>query len=240
MGDYVLESNPALERLIERFGAHGEPPSSVERSGSSGSGKRSWRERRSNVHAAGHPGVLEEAPMAAGAKERVERATAGSPAAVAEEDPEAVEHDLWALEEDLESADEMLLVDFDEEPAVFDEDPDLDDDGADEADEILDLYEDEDLDDEQYGDEDRGIVDRGAEILDDKREERGDWIFRAFEAWMLDAGEDRTVRDDEDLEAFDQYEADADDFIDVFDEGDEDPVWVAQSPHEKPRSLSPG
>ena len=239
MGDYVLESNPALERLIERFGAHGEPPPSEEGSSSNGSGKRSWRGRRSNVHAPELPGVFEDAPTAASAKDRTERATAGLLAAVAEEDPAVVEHDLWAIREDLQSADELLLVDFDEEPAVFDEDPDLDDDGADEADEILDLYEDEDLDDEQYGDEDRGIVDRGAEILDDKREERGDWIFRAFEAWMLDAGEARSVRDDEDLEAFDQYEADADDLIDVFDEGDEDPVWVAQSPHEKPRSLSP-
>jgi hypothetical protein len=65
---------------------------------------------------------------------------------------------------------------------VFDEDPgdcEKDRDETDEADEILDVYEDEEWNNET-------IVDEGAEVLAEDRHEAGDWIFGAFEVWRLE------------------------------------------------------
>jgi hypothetical protein len=184
MGDYVLESNPALERLIERLRAPGEPPLAEASSNSNEHAKRSRRGRRSKVHAAGQPEILRGAPTAGDAKDSADQHP-GSPSTITEEEPAVLEN-FWPIHEDPQPSDEMLLVDFDEEPEVFDEDPgdyDKDRDETDEADEILDVYEDEEWNEET-------IVDEGAEVLDADRHAVGDWIFEAFEVWRLeyDAG----------------------------------------------------
>jgi hypothetical protein len=190
MGDYVLESNPALERLIERLCAPGEPPLGEASSNSNEHARRFRRGRHSKVHAAGHPELLRGDPTAGDATETADRHL-GSPSTIAEEEP-AVLGNFWAIHEDPQPTDEMVLVDFDEEPEVFDEDPgeyERDRDETDDADEILDVYEDEDEDeDEEWNNE--TILDEGAEVLDEDRHEVGDWIFEAFEVWRLeyDAG----------------------------------------------------
>jgi hypothetical protein len=219
MSDYVLESNPALERLFERLRAPGEPPPPEESSLPNRDAKRSPRGRRSKVHAEDRTGILRGDPAAAGAKDPADRATVVSAAAIAEEEPVVVEDDLWANHADPQPTDELVLVDFDEEPEVFDEVPnryDEDEEDAD-GDEILDLYEYEEPDDEGEGgdgtDEDTG----------------SDWIFNAFEVWMRGAVEDDDPHDEEDLEALD----DADQFIDVFDEDLEDPTHVPEPPYQR-------
>ncbi len=184
MGDYVLESKLALERLIERLRAPGEPPLAEVSPNSNERAKRSRRGRRSQVHAAGHPELLHGGPTDGDAKDSADQHP-GSPSTTAEEETAVLEN-FWAIHEDPYPTDEMVLVDFDEEPEVFDEDPgdyDKNRDQTDEADEILDVYEDEDWNNET-------IVDEGTEVLDEDHHEVGDWIFEAFEVWRLeyDAG----------------------------------------------------
>jgi hypothetical protein len=70
MGDYVLESNPALERLMARLRAQGEPPPAEESSSSNGYAQRSRRGRRSKVCAADHPEDFRGDPTTAGANDR--------------------------------------------------------------------------------------------------------------------------------------------------------------------------
>jgi hypothetical protein len=243
MGDYVLEGNPALERLFERLRAPDEPPPLEESSSSECGAKRSLRGRRSKVHAADHPEVL-RGDLTAGVQDPAERATVADPEAITEEVPVVVD-DLWVIHEDPPSSDEMILIDFDEEPEVFDEDlGEFDDDAAeDEDDEILDVYEGEESDDEgeaadedEVFDEEDAVLAKDDEgVVDDEvpvrvagafKGDGGDWILGAFEVWMHEALKDEGERDHEDLEVFDEDEVDEDDFdedelFDVFDE-DED------------------
>jgi hypothetical protein len=258
MGDYVLESNPALERLIERLRAQGEPPPHEE--SSKGNAKR-WRlGGRSKAHAADQSEIFRGNPTAAGAEDPAEHATVAESAAIAEQEPAVVGDDLWAIQEDPQPGDEMVLVDFDEEPEVFDEDfGDCDEDGdeaeADEEDEFLDLYEpeepdEEEVDDEvpvkvvhafedeepdhkQIADEDRELVAKSTEVLDENRHEAGAWILDAFDLWKLGAVEDYVVHDGEDLKAFDENEVNSDELIDAHNEDTEDPVQVAEAPYEQ-------
>jgi hypothetical protein len=62
MGDHVVESNPALKRLIERLGAQGEPSLPEESSTSSCHAQRSHRGSHSKVYAADPPEVLRGGP----------------------------------------------------------------------------------------------------------------------------------------------------------------------------------
>ena len=207
MGDYVLESNPALERLIERDRAQDVPPPPEEGSSSRGHANRFWRGRRSTAHPVDHPEVLRGDPSAGGATSPAERTTVEEPPIVAEE-AAVVEDDLWAIHKDLQPPDEMVLVDFDEEPEVFDEDPGNygEDEEADEADEVLDVYEDADWDDEDEEEDVNDevlseVMDAGADVLEENRHVGSDWIFDAFEAWKVEIIEDDVVHDDFGLEA---------------------------------------
>jgi hypothetical protein len=77
------------------------------------------------------------------------------------------------MHDDRQPGDEMVLVGFHEEPAVFDEDPEYEDDEDedDEADEILDIYEDEEEEDEERIDEAEDIIDvYESEMPDDEQE----------------------------------------------------------------------
>ncbi len=216
MGDYVLESNPALERLIDRLGARGEPPPHGESSSSNGNATRSRRGRRSKVHAADRPETLRGDQTAAGAKDPAEHATVAEPAAIAEEEQAVVEDDLWAIYEDPQPTDELVLVDFDEEPEVFDEDLgdyDDDEDEADESDEVLDVYEGEEPDDEEEtAYENDEVFDEVDVVLEEEEEEDVDdqvpvEVVGAFDDEELDdeqiADEDRGVVD-EDRELVDE------------------------------------
>jgi hypothetical protein len=231
MGDYVLEGNPALDHLFERLGAPDEAPRPAESASSDVCTKGFLRRRRSTVRTTDDPEVLRGDPTPADAVDSAERATVAEPANIADEEPVFVEDDLWAIHEDTQPTDEMLLVDFDEEPEVFDEEPVDQDEGDDgDEDEILDIYEGEDLDyDDEAADEDELPV----TVAGASEGEGGDWIFDAFEVWMLEAVEDGVVHDDEDLDAFDEDEADADEYIDVFDEDTEEPIEVPESPDER-------
>jgi hypothetical protein len=186
MSDYVLESNPALERLIERLHAPGEPSPPEESSVSKEHGKRFRRARRSKGEEADRQELLGVDSPAAGAWDRADQGP-NSPAGIFQEEP-AVDESVWTIHEDPEPPDEMLLVDFNEEPEVFDEIPEEDDgdpDEADDLDEVLDIYEDEEWDFDT-------ILDEDAESLDEDGNEDGDWIFEAFEAWRLEY-DDRLV-----------------------------------------------
>jgi hypothetical protein len=185
MGDYVLESNPALGRLIERLGTQSETPARKQSSSSSGS-TRYRRRRRAKASKR-----VREDPTIVVAKKPAKSSRVTKPARLA--DALAVEDDLWALRED-SGADEMVLVGFDEEPAIFAEE--IGDGGddvfrADEADEILDVYGRADLD--EYGepaDEDAESFDeRSVQAISAVQNEEGDWIIDAFKAWMLEAVE---------------------------------------------------
>jgi hypothetical protein len=135
MGDYVLESNPALERLIERQAAQGRPPAH-EQSSRSHDSTRNRRRMRTKLSKR-----IREDPMTVGGKKPAEGASVAEPTDLVDE--LVAEDDLWAMHEDPQAADELVLVDFDEEPEVFAEEfvDDGDDTFAcDEADEILDVY----------------------------------------------------------------------------------------------------
>ena len=232
MGDYVLESNPALERLIERHRAQGVPPPPAESPRSRGHTKRSRRGKRSKAEVADHPEVLLGDSGTSGTTGLAERTTDSSPRDITEEDARVVEGNIWAIDEDSQAADEMLLIDFDEEPEVFDEDlagSDEDEDD-DEADEVLDLYEEFELDDE---DQEEDVNDHvhaefvvaGAEVADGNGLGGRDWIFDAFEAWKLEVVE--AAADDRGVAGFDD---DAEtESIDVWWEDTEDPVPVTES-----------
>ena len=198
MGDYVLESNPALERLIERLGAEKGP--APEESSRLQDSRRFQRRGRSKI-----PKRSRENPTTVGAQKRAKVASLAEPPSIVEE--LVVEDDLWVIHEDPQAADEMVLVDFDEEPAVFAEE--LGDDGeiimeGDEADEVLDVYGPTDLD--EFGDsayEDAGALDETDVLLEEDKDDNGasvqtigagedaagDWIFDAFKAWMLEVAE---------------------------------------------------
>jgi hypothetical protein len=199
MGDYVLESNPALERLIERLGAQGKRPAPEE--SSSWQDSRPFQRRgRSKI-----PKRIRENQATVGVQKRAAVASLVEPTSMVEE--LVVEDDLWVIHEDPQAADEMVLVDFDEEPAVFAEE--LGDDGeiimeGDEADEVLDVYGPTDLD--EFGDsayEDAGALDETDVLLEEDKDDNGasvqtigagedaagDWIFDAFKAWMLEVAE---------------------------------------------------
>jgi hypothetical protein len=199
MGDYVLESNPALGRLIERLGAQGKRPA-PEESPSSRDSRRFQRRGRSKI-----PKRSRENPTTVGARKRAEATSLAEPTSIGEE--LVVEDDLWVIHEDPQSADEMVLVDFDEEPADFAEE--LGGDGestmeGDEADEILDVYGCADLD--EFGEsayENAGDLDEMGVLLEEDQDDNpvsvqtisavedaaGDWIFDAFKAWMLEVAE---------------------------------------------------
>ncbi len=198
MGDYVLESNPALGRLIERLGAEGKRPG-PEESSSFHDSRRFPRRGRSKI-----PKRTRENPTTVGAQKRAEVASFVEPTSTVEE--LVVEDDLWAIHEDPLAADEIVLVDFDEEPAVFAEELGDGEDlmEGDEADEILDVYGRTDLDDfgesayedgeafeemdmlpEQDPDDD-GVSVQTVSAVEDAA---GDWIFDAFKAWMLEVDE---------------------------------------------------
>jgi hypothetical protein len=199
MGDYVLESNPALERLIERLGAQGKRPA-PEESSSWQDSRRFQRRGRSKI-----PKRIRENPATVGVQKRAEVASLAEPTSMVEE--LLVEDDLWVIHEDPQAADEMVLVDFDEEPAVFAEELAGDDEGSmdgDEADEVLDVYGPADLD--EFGDsayEDAGALDETDVLLEEDQDDNavsvqtigavedaaGDWIFDAFKAWMLEVAE---------------------------------------------------
>jgi hypothetical protein len=258
MGDYVVESNPALERLIERHRAQGNPQPRKERSNSNGDAKRSRWRRRSKVH------------------------TADPAKCATVADPEVFEDDLWVIPEDPRS-DELVLVGFDEEPEVFDEDPedlDEDQDEADEADEVLDVYEgeepssesetadvgeevfeedvvldqddEEDVDDEvpvevvgafedegprdeQSADGYRGIVDEDAEVIDENQREGGDRMLDAFDDTRLERGDEDAVQHEEDLEALDEDEGD--EFSEMFDEDTNDLVQAPEPAYEQQHEV---
>jgi hypothetical protein len=199
MGDYVLESNPALGRLIERLGAQGKRPA-PEESSSLRDSRRFQRRGRAKI-----PKRIRENPTTVGAQKRAEVASPAEPPSIVEE--LVVEDDLWVIHEDPQAADEMVLVDFDEEPAVFAEELG----GAgesimegDEADEILDVYGRADLDElGESGYENAGALDEMDVLLEEDHDDNGvsaqtisavedtagDWIFDAFKAWMLEVAE---------------------------------------------------
>jgi hypothetical protein len=199
MGDYVLESNPALERLIERLGAKGKRPAPQESSSLQDS-RRFQRRGRSKV-----PKRIRENPANVGPQKQAEVASLAEPTSTAEE--LVVEDDLWVIHEDPQAADEMVLVDFDEEPAVFAEE--LEGDGesiteGEDADEVLDVYGPADLDEfEESAFEDAGALDETHVLLEEDQDDNavsvqtigavedaaGDWIFDAFKAWMLEVAE---------------------------------------------------
>jgi hypothetical protein len=182
MGDYVLESNPALGRLIERLATQGGPPAHEQSSLLSDS-TRNRRRRHAKVSRR-----VRENPTIVVDKRPAKNPSVAEPAGFAH--AVAVEHNLWANHED-SRADEIVLVDFDEEPAVFADEDDGDDTFAgDEADEILDVYG-EDLDawgEPAYGDAE-AIDERSVQTVSAVENEQGDWIIDAFKAWMLEAPE---------------------------------------------------
>jgi hypothetical protein len=185
MGDYVLESNPALGRLIERLATQSRPPAR-EQSSSLFDSTRYRRRRRARVSKR-----VRENPMTVAEKTPAKNPSGAKPVDLA--DALAIDDDLWAIHED-SGADEMVLVDFDEEPAVFAEE--IGDDGddtfeGDEADEILDVYGREDLD--EYGEpayEDAEAFEKtSVQAISAVENEEDDWIIDAFRAWMLKAVE---------------------------------------------------
>jgi hypothetical protein len=182
MGDYVLESNPALGRLIERLGTQSETPARKQSSSSSDS-TRYRRRRRAKASKR-----VREDPTIVVAKKPARNPRVTKPTRLA--DALAVEDDLWAIRED-SGADEMVLVGFDEEPAIFAEEiGDVDVVKADDADEILDVYGRADLD--EYGEpaEDADSFDESSvQAISAVENEEGDWIIDAFKAWMLEAVE---------------------------------------------------
>lgn len=192
MGDYVLESNPALERLIERLGAQGKRPGPEESSRFHGA-RRFQRRGRSKT-----PQRTVEIPRTGGARTRTEIASFVETTSIVEE--LVVEDDAWVIHEDPQ------LVDFDEEPAVFAEERG---DGeslleCDEADEVLDVYGRAYLDEcGGSGCEDAAAFDQ-MDLLPEEDEKDGgvsgrtngavedaadDWIFDAFRAWILEVDE---------------------------------------------------
>lgn len=198
MGDYVLESNPALGRLIERLGAQGKRPE-PEESSSFHDSRRFQRRGRSKA-----PKRTRENPTTVDAQKRAEVARFVEPTSIVEE--LVVEDDLWVIHEDPQGADEIVLIDFDEEPAVFAEE--LGDGESlvegDEADEILDVYGHADLDEcGESAYEDTGAFDQMDMLLEKDQDDdgvsvrtvsavedaAGDWIFDAFKAWMLEVDE---------------------------------------------------
>lgn len=184
MGDYVLDDNPALERLIERLGAQGKPPLAEERSNSNGYATLLRRRRRSSVHAVDSQGIRVGSP--AGANDPAERAAGERPAATAKE--VALDENLWAIGEDPPAGDELVLVDFDEEAEVFAEDPRdqrEDENDAYEADDFLEAYEREELDNSENAAHDDGVPVEAVGVEND----RGDWILDAFKNWMLESAE---------------------------------------------------
>jgi hypothetical protein len=199
MGDYVLESNPALGRLIERLGAEGKRPA-PEESSSLQDSRRFQRRGRSKV-----PKRIRENPANVGPQKRAEVESLLEPSSMAEE--LVVEDDFWVIHEDPQAADEMVLVDFDEEPAVFAEELEGDGEGTmdgDEADEVLDVYGRADLDEfEGSAFEDAAALDEMDVLLEENQDDNrvsdqtssavedaaGDWIFDAFKAWMLEVAE---------------------------------------------------
>jgi hypothetical protein len=181
MGDYVLESNPALDRLIERLGAQSRPPEREQSSSLFGS-SRYRRRNRAKVSKR-----VREDPMIVVEKKPAKNPRVAKAADLT--DALAVEDDLRAIHED-SGADEMVLVDFDEEPAIFAEEigDDVDDASrGDEADEILDVYGRADLD--EYGEpayeEAEAFDERSVQATSAVENEEGDWIIDAFKAWML-------------------------------------------------------
>jgi hypothetical protein len=201
MGDYVLESNPALERLIERLGAQGKRPGPEESSRFHGA-RRFQRRGRSKT-----PTRTVEDPTTVGARKRAEIAGFVEPTSIVEE--LVVEDHVLVIHEDRQAAAEIVLVDFDEAPAVFAEERG---DGetlleGDEADEVLDVYGRADRDERaESGCEDAEASDRMGMLLEEDDEDdedggasgrtigavedaAGDWIFNAFKAWMLEVDE---------------------------------------------------
>jgi hypothetical protein len=185
MGDYVLESNPALSRLIERHATQS-GPAAREQSSRLFDATRYRRRRRADASKR-----VREDPMVVVEKKPAKKPRIEKPADLA--DALAVEDELWAILDD-SGADEMVLVGFDEEPAVFAEG--VGDDGedtfrGDEADEILNVYGRADLD--EYG----GPAHEDAESFDEGsvpairavENEEGDWIIDAFKDWMLKTAE---------------------------------------------------
>jgi hypothetical protein len=235
MDDYVLESNPALERLTGRHRANGDPPPSDD--SVSGHAKHARREWRSAVHAADLE-ILREGPSADGAKAASGNTTITMQAVVVEESGDC-ENDLWAVYEDTRSSDEVVLVHLDEDPEVFDEDPEYyydDEDEVDEPDEILELHESDEPDDEdETADEHEEVFDEedlvfdgdeaddaddelsveavGATQDDEPDSERFvdevvDWILNALEDLNLEADDDAAQEDDVVLDTDDAEDVD--------------------------------
>ena len=179
MVDYVLESNPALERLIERLGASGETeadtPSTEEGARSNGRAQRSGRQRWRKAHPF-DPVVPREASTA-----DMPKTAPGEIATVTEhaghlEDEQGVEQgggqdEPTAILEHSQPTEDLVLVGFHEDPEIFDEDPQDEDEIDDEDDEIIDIYGLEEPDDD---DEPVDEIDQDDEILDLYGLENGD------------------------------------------------------------------
>jgi hypothetical protein len=185
MGDYVLDSNPALERLIERLGAKDKPPPPEERSGSHGYSTLFRRRRRPTVHAVDSPGIGGGNPSPAGVNDPADRAKVAK-APTAEE--AAFDENLRAIREDFPADDELVLVDFDEDAELFAEDPEdqrEDENEADAADAFLEVYEREEPNPDENAAYDDGVRVDVVGVEND----RGDWILDAFKNWMLESAE---------------------------------------------------
>lgn len=192
MGDYVLEGSPALERLIERFGAQGRPLPSEESSRSAGYVPRSQRRKRSKARAPHRWEMFRRSPTAADSRRPAETAD--------------VEDDSWALHDDAQDADEMFLLDFDEEPELIEDSDGYDEqhNETDDADEIIDVYGLEELNGEEEA------------SLENEGEGEGEpWILDAFKAWMLEAGEDHAVQHEVHLVPLIPGGVDADELMDA-------------------------
>ncbi len=140
----------------------------------------------------------------AGAKHRDKRSRAAEQAEVAA--PDVSEDDLWTVDEESDALDEILLIDFDEEPEILDEissDSGEDDHEPDEADEFLDIYDLEELDDEDCANDVPGELDGSSE------EGGSTWILEAFKAWMLEGPDDLVAQELADEATSQEGEGDA-------------------------------
>ena len=171
MVDYVLESNPALERLIERLGASGETeadtPSTEDSASSNGHTQRSGRQRWRKAHPF-DPVVPREASTADMPKTAPGEIDTVTEHAGHLEDEQGVEQgggqdEPTAILEHSQPTEDLVLVGFHEDPEIFDEDPQDEDEIDDEDDEIIDIY---GLEEPEDDDEPVDEIDEDDEILD--------------------------------------------------------------------------
>jgi hypothetical protein len=251
MVDYVLESNPALERLIERL--HVQEELSQLETVPSAETKRFRRRRRSKVHA----GECHEQRPADPVPEEASAADhriAADAVADAEEAHPVVTLTPRLVHPYLQPDEELVLVGFDEEPALFDEPTDVPTHDDAEDLEFLDLFGDQDVDAEDgesgevihfdhietsgepdcSSDDETDRADKG-ELVGDEGENRlvddlpreGSWILSAFEAWRLVEVGGATAHDT-DPSTSDEDEHPVESSTDPDQEQVEDPGCVAE------------